>query len=508
MCGIFAMIYSSPSHDQRYLEECKKSFHLLEKRGPDSGSFIIDENKIICFQRLSIIDIGFEGNQPMLSDNGNMLMCNGEIFNFETLKTKYSVQCTSNSDCEVILDLYNKQLLPTVINSLNGDFAFFIEDIVNNKIILGRDRVGVRPLFYGFTPEDDFVVASEVKCLSMCTDICHVLPGTLLTFDKRTTRITEMYYVKETFPTQDLKTLLYESTRLRLMSERPIGCLLSGGVDSSIVASILCKLLGPENVRTYSIGMEGSLDLHYASKVALFLGTNHTQVLFTPQEGIEAIPEVIYNLESFDITTVRASVGMYLLARYISMHTDDKVIFSGEGADELLCGYLYFHYAPTPLDAHEESMRLISEMYKYDVLRADRCISCNGLELRVPFLDPSILSFCINTPGELKAPNGDIEKKLLREQFIGELPDDVLWRRKDGFSDGVSSYTKSWYEYIKEYTDYVVTEDVKDKESFYYKQIYDSFFPFYPSPVSYMWMPKWIKTNNPSGRTLKVYKDV
>jgi asparagine synthase (glutamine-hydrolysing) len=244
--------------------------------------------------------------------------------------------------------------------------------------------------------------------------------------------------------------------------------------------------------------MEGSLDLGYAKKVADYLGTDHTEVLFTPEEGLEAIPEVIYNLESYDITTVRASVGMYLLGKYISQNTNDKVIFSGEGSDELFCGYLYFHYAPTANEANTESIRLIRDMYKYDVLRADRCISCNGLELRVPFLDPDVIEYAKSIDPELKAPNGNIEKKILRDAFKGMLLEEVLYRRKDGFSDGVSGKAKPWYQYINEYTN--------GKEGEWYKEIYLNYFRHYPNPIDYYWMPKWIECgNNPSGRVLGVF---
>lgn len=222
--------------------------------------------------------------------------------------------------------------------------------------------------------------------------------------------------------------------------------------------------------------------------------------MFTPDEGLKAIPEVIYNLESYDITTVRASVGMYLLGRYISRNTTDKVIFSGEGSDELFCGYLYFHYAPTPEDAHKESIRLIRDLYKYDVLRADRCISCNGLELRVPFLDPTVIEYAKSLDPKLKAPNGSIEKKVIRDAFKGMLPDDVLYRRKDGFSDGVSGKAKPWFEYIIEHTG--------GKEKEWYIDIYNNFFPYYPKPIDYYWMPKWIDCgNNPSGRVLGVFEE-
>jgi asparagine synthase (glutamine-hydrolysing) len=509
MCGIFAVIFKDRTNCNIDYEI---SHQLLSVRGPDSQTYQVDSQRILGFTRLSINDISEDGNQPMKTTNTH-LMCNGEIFNYKQLMEKYSIDCKSKSDCEVLLHLYEKDAF--FPREFNGDFAVFIEDMKRNRVVLSRDRVGVRPLFYGFAKNSgDFVVASEMKCLSMCENIQHVVPGSIVYFDKTTRQITiEKYYEVTSIltvskPVHFLKDILIESTKRRLLSDRPIGCLLSGGLDSSVITSILCKLLGPKNVRTYSIGMEGSLDLSYARKVANFLGTNHTEVIFTAEEGLTAIPDVIYALESYDITTVRASVGMFLLGKYISKHTNDKVIFSGEGSDELLCGYLYFHYAPSGGEAHKESLRLISDLYKYDVLRADRCISPHGLELRVPFLDKDFMNFCTSLHGELKQPRDGMEKRILREQFIGELPDEVLWRRKDGFSDGVSSKTKLWYEYIEEYAEKQVSEKPSGmtKEAYYYKSIYDKFFPHYPKPIDYYWMPKWINSSNPSGRTLEVFQ--
>jgi asparagine synthase (glutamine-hydrolysing) len=478
---------------------------MLQKRGPEKRAEIKGEDYIIGFQRLSINDTTENGDQPFCSDDGNViLVCNGEIFNYKDLINRYELETKSSSDCEVILRLYEKGVFKA--SELNGDFAFVIFDKQSNTVVLGRDRIGVRPLFYGFTNTRSLVVSSEVKCMSLCEPytICHVQPATTLSIKEKNgeqSYTQNLYYdLMSILPAQsDIKTLLIEATRKRLLSDRPIGCLLSGGLDSSVICAILCSLLGPKNVRTYSIGMEGSLDLRYAKKVAEYLGTNHTEVLFTPDEGLKAIPEVIYNLESYDITTVRASVGMYLLGRYISRNTTDKVIFSGEGSDELFCGYLYFHYAPSPEDAHKESLRLIGDLYKYDVLRADRCISCNGLELRVPFLDPFVLEYAKSLDPKLKAPNGSIEKKVIRDAFKGMLPDEVLYRRKDGFSDGVSGKAKPWFQHIVEHTG--------GKEGEWYIEIYNNYFGHYPKPIDYYWMPKWIECgNNPSGRVLSVFE--
>lgn len=514
MCGIFSLFFSkNVLNRQKYLLDFDRALKLIQKRGPDVVSKVEHENYLAGFQRLSINDLSENGNQPMFSKNNDIfLMCNGEIFNYKEIAEKYNLTLNSKSDCEVILRLYEKNLLN--VEELNGDFAFVIYDHKKRLVTLSRDRIGVRPLFYGFTRDHSFIVSSEAKAMFFCDidKVFHVPPANVVTFNMMIEHVDVVpYYDLElTFPTlykeKNLKDLLIQSTNRRLLSDRPIGCLLSGGLDSSIICSILCSLLGAKNVRTYSIGMQGSLDLMYAKKVATYLGTDHHEVLFTPEEGINAIPEVVRHLESYDITTVRASVGMYLLGKYISTHSNDKVIFSGEGSDELFCGYLYFHYAPTAKDAHDESLRLIKDLYKYDVLRADRCISSHGLELRVPFLDPDVLEYAKSLPGNLKAPNGDIEKKVLREAFRGMLPDEVLFRRKDGFSDGVSGKSKPWYEYIREHVG--DNPGSTEKEKVWYKEIYDGNFPHYTKPIDYYWMPRWVNCGgNPSGRVLKVFDE-
>ena len=512
-----------PSSASKYFGKIQNAYQLLTRRGPDRGYIEQNRKFSMAFRRLCINDESVLGDQPMISENA-ILMCNGEIFNYQDMIKRFKLDCKSNSDCEVLLRMYEKGVLTLqTIKELNGDFACVIYDRKMDQIILLRDRIGVRPLFYGYTEEGDFVSASEIKYMDMCSSIAHVLPGSMVIIKNVNEKMVEAvhkYYelpsITISKPIHPLKNLLVKSVEKRLLSDRPIGCLLSGGLDSSIITSILCKLVNPKNIRTYSIGMEGSLDLKYARNVADYLHTNHTEVNFTPEEGLASIKEVIFALESYDITTVRASVGMYLLGKYISKNTQDKVIFSGEGSDELLCGYLYFHYAKTGAIAQKESLRLVSDLYKYDALRSDRCISSHGLELRVPFLDKDVVEFCTTIHGDLKKPTEGIEKFLLRNLFVGELPETVLYRRKDGFSDGVSSKTKSWYEYITEFVETQISDEefnsmkknCPSKEAYYYKKIYDQYFPYYPNPIDYYWMPKWVSLedkSNPSGRILSVF---
>lgn len=518
MCGIFALLSNKPIDK----EACHEALQSLGPRGPDNYKIEEDDNYFMGFRRLAINDLTVSGNQPMV-DKKVQFMCNGEIYNHMELQQEYGLICQSRSDCEVVMRAYIDGCdMAEFTDSINGDFAYVIRDTTTNVIIAARDRVGVRPLFYGFTDRQTLVIASEVKAMKMCTTINHILPGLIYQFcqvgQARTWYFTSNRYTGEagepiTYdklqPEKRLRKLLTDSVFIRTESERPIGCLLSGGLDSTIVTYLLVNTLGAKNVRTYSIGMQGSVDLKYAKKVADFLKTNHTEVVFTPEEGLSVIPEVIRAIESYDITTVRASIGMWLLGRYISTNTTDKVIFSGELSDELLCGYLYFHHAPTDKDAEEESKRLVENVYQYDALRADRCISSHGLELRVPFADKHVVNYCLSLPGSIKRPRG-IEKGHLREQFAGDIPDDILWRRKDGFSDGVSSMEKPWYEHIKEFVeDKVTLTTAPSKEAQYYKDIYDSIYGYFPKPIDEYWMPKWVNVDpsNPSGRIVTVKND-
>ena len=517
MCGIVALLSKNKQTQQNNISKISESFRILESRGPDSGQILKRENGIFGFQRLSINDKSINGSQPMETDSGVVLMCNGEIYNYKQLQKEFNIVCKSNSDCEVILKLYQKFGFEKTINMLDGVFAIVISD--GENVYMARDRIGVRPLFEGVTKDNgELAVASLAKCLiNFCNNIKQIEPG-MLTYNQRTKQkifLNYTYNIREiTDPVNTLiRDTLTNAIKKRLMTDRPIGCLLSGGLDSSLVTSILCKLIGPKNVRTYSIGMEKSTDLKYAKKVADYLGTVHTEVIFSPEDGIKAIPEVIYALESYDITTIRASVGMYLISKYIAENTDDVVIFSGEGSDELFAGYLYFHYAPSSDELVKESKRLVDDLYIYDVLRADRTVSVHGLELRVPFLDKEFVDLSLSLSGIQRSPRYGLEKYILRDAFKDDyLPKDILLRRKEGFSDGVSSIKTPWFKLIqKEASKFITDEDFSNssfmsKESMWYKKIYDSYFPEY-QPDMYMWMPKWVKTSDPSGRVTGVFDE-
>ena len=570
MCGILAIILQHlkmpPPH---FLEACA----FLDPRGPDRHVITSDEDGFFCFSRLCINGVSKAGDQPFISpDKRVKVMCNGEIYNHKELEERFNIDCESGSDCEVILHLYLQLGFADMVRQLDGVFAIVIVD--GDMVYYCRDPIGIRPLFSGQywkgeesrvtsltnalhdTSSHSLVLSSIAAPLirlndpiqaHFCTGIKQVQPG-VLHYYNTSTKILRKFPLalpkpkgifcngdsclnvrnllkRKSFKDADawiqtqIKELLVSAVEKRLMSDKPIGCLLSGGLDSSIVASILCSLLGPQNVRTYSIGMEGSVDLKYARLVADHLGSQHTEVKFTPEEGIAAIPDVICALETKDITTIRASVGMYLIAKYIKENTDDTVIMSGEGADEVMCGYLYFHYAPDDKALEEESARLIEELHHYDVLRADRTISENGLELRVPFLDQTFRAFIDSLPEGTRGPREGFEKYILRKAFDdGSLPREVLWRRKDGFSDGVSSVKKSWCEYIKEHAAGVVEKNTcKTKESSWYSELFYSTYlnRCSPSiqclsvyePKEEHWMPRWIDCDDPSGRALPVYDE-
>lgn len=528
MCGIlFVACATTPSKIETILE----SSEFIRSRGPDKLTSLISSKGIYIFSRLSIMDMSDDANQPFV-DGDIRLMCNGEIYNYKELIEEYSLECKSGSDCEVILRLYQKIGFSDTVKKLNGVYALIITE--KDKVYIARDRLGVRPLFFGLTDENYLAIASVPNSLApFCQSVLPFPPGLCAYHDKPSEPRYEIpddeIFVKSFWQYKDfprfkfvknnysiaIAETLTKAVKKRLMSDRPIGCLLSGGLDSSVITYILTKLLGPSNVRTYSIGIEGSTDLKYAKMVANYLGTKHTEVKFTPKEGLEIIPEVIRVLGSYDITTIRASIPMYLISKYIANNTDDKVIFSGEGSDELLEGYLYFHKAPTPEAGAEESLRLVNNLHLYDVLRADRTVSSNGLELREPFLDWDMVNLCMSLPPDIKKPCNSFEKYVLRKAFEGCLSDEIIWRRKEAFSDGVSGLKKSWYQYIQEYVDTLIPDDefepfkndFPSKEAFYYKRVFEEQIPNYGLEIDY-WLPRWCgDEKNPSARVLKEYND-
>jgi asparagine synthase (glutamine-hydrolysing) len=499
MCGIFGIISNKHNPDS----DC------IQHRGPDNTTTKKYLNQTYTFYRLKINDLSDDGNQPF-EDENFIWMCNGEIYNFKKLKNKYNITCKSKSDCEVISQLYNILGIQSMCRALDGVFAISLYNKKDDTLYLIRDMIGVRPIYY-YKDDHTFTFASESKALNFVDNpknIIQVPPSSYIRYDISTNKsYINCYYdvdnidinseLKFSMCTQKINELLISSIQKRLISDRPIGCLLSGGLDSSLVASILSKLLigRCKKLKTFSVGFKDSEDLKYAKKVAKFLKTDHYELILDYGEVIKRIPEVIKKIESYDITTIRASVGMYLLSEYISKNHSEKVIFSGEGSDEIFGGYLYFHKSPTLNEFEIETKRLVKDLCYFDVLRADRCTAAFGLELRVPFLDKELVNFVMSIPGNIRKYS-DLEKYVLRKSFERDyLPIEILMRKKEGFSDGVGGIKKPFYKHIQESLD---GDD--DSERMWYIQEYDRFYKNVPIP--YYWMPKWIQTNNPSGRIL------
>ena len=507
MCGIFGEIRRiHDTHDRFNFDKSMSHAMKCSHRGPDNTSDYFSTYRsyhmYFVFHRLAINGLDENSNQPMKIQDV-VLLCNGEIYNYKDLAKKYKINLITNSDCEIIIHLY-KLLGIQCINLLDGVFTFVLVDHKKGLVYVGHDPIGIRS---GYMAIDDnsFTIASEMKSIAK-KQVTLIPPGSYLEFNLNTHQKQVSRYFHLEFPikhTDDhsayvlIRELLYESVRKRLMSDQPIGCLLSGGIDSSIICYLVNEL-SPHKTNTFSIGLDGSPDLQYAEKVAEYLGTNHTTFVVSEQEMLDAIEPTIKQIESYDTTTVRASVPMYLLSKKIKKTTDVKVIFSGEGADELSGSYLYFHKAPSAKEFQEECIRLVKDVQHFDVLRGDKTTAGNGLEIRVPFFDKQFVKEYMSIDPKLKMVRDGYEKYLLRKSFEGKLPDEVIWRRKDGFSDGVSCMEKPWYQIIDEYTqaNYNLSEDL------YYQSIFQKYYPDKQSIVPYQWLPKWTDETNPSGRLI------
>jgi len=529
MCGIFFILSKSGLFSEENINIILSKFKLLSNRGPDKYSITYVNNYILGFQRLAINDTSDAGMQPFYMNNSitnSYTMCNGEIYNYhELVKEHKDFSPKSRSDCEILPYLFSIYSFDYTLQKLDGVFAISHLDLNSNKLYLARDRLGVKPLFYA---ENDqfFAVSSEAKALTdIFQDIQQLQPSSFMTlsltnfertYDIYTTinEITTNYNFTYDESTLVIHDLLVRSVQKRLCSDREIGCLLSGGLDSSIIASILSKELSKTNrkIHTFSIGFPDSTDIIYARQVAQFINSEHHEYIIQYEDALQEIENVIKATETYDTTTVRASTPMYMLCKWINQNFPHKVIFSGEGSDELLCGYLYFHKAPTPNDAHIDSIRLLKELYKYDVLRADRCTASNGLEFREPFLDKDLIDFVTSINPEYKVPRNGYEKEILRKAFSSNyLPDSVLWRRKAAFSDAVSSSEKPWYKWIQEYVSSSHSySDIVDYggtvESNYFKTLFYKNFNGYNLDLP-LWLPKWSNVGSePSATVLDIYK--
>ena len=507
MCGIvsiFNIQEQTPELRQKALRMSQKIRH----RGPDWSGIYTGGSAILCHERLSIVDPE-SGKQPLFSsDKKQVLAVNGEIYNHQDIRRRYAgkYQFQTGSDCEVILALYRDKGID-FLEDLSGIFAFALYDAERDEFLIARDPIGVIPLYIGYDDDGKVYVASELKALEgQCDRYEPFLPGHY--YWSREPGM-KRYYKRDWFSydavkdnaasVTDIHEALEAAVKRQLMSDVPYGVLLSGGLDSSVISAIAEKFSERRiedddkerawwpRLHSFAVGLKGAPDLAKAKLVADYIGTVHHEINYTIQEGLDAIRDVIYFIETYDVTTVRASTPMYLLARVIkSMGL--KMVLSGEGADEIFGGYLYFHKAPSPKAFHEETVRKLSKLYMYDCLRANKSLSAWGVEGRVPFLDKEFLDVAMRTNPEAKmCPGKTIEKRIVREAFANMLPDEVAWRQKEQFSDGVGY---SWIDTLKKITSDQVSDEQmahaaerfpinppRNKEEYYYRSIFAEHFP-------------------------------
>ena len=546
MCGIvcaFDLKQTAEELRPQVLEMSKKVRH----RGPDWSGIYSHKNAILAHERLAIVDPA-SGKQPLYSEDKKLILAaNGEIYNHRELRKqfegKYNFQ--TESDCEVILALYKEKGVH-FIDEMNGIFGFAIYDVEKDEYFVARDHMGIIPLYMGWDANGTFYVASELKALEgICTKIELFPPGHYLTSKdgklKRWYHRDWMEYdvVKENQTSIDkIHDALEAAVHRQLMSDVPYGVLLSGGLDSSVTSAIAKKYAAKRvesddtqaawwpQLHSFSVGLEGSPDLAAAQLVADHIGTIHHEIKFTIQEGLDAIKDVIYNLETYDITTIRASTPMYLMARVIKS-MGIKMVLSGEGADELFGGYLYFHKAPNAKEFHEETVRKLNKLHMYDCLRANKSLASWGIEGRVPFLDKEFMDVAMSINPQDKMINGErMEKWVVRKAFENYLPESVVWRQKEQFSDGVGY---SWIDTLKEVVNTKVSDEQltnahyrfpiqtpQNKEEFYYRSIFEEHFPSDAAALSVPqeasvacstkialeWDEAFKNMNDPSGRAV------
>jgi asparagine synthase (glutamine-hydrolysing) len=507
MCGVVCVFNIKEDHEtlrKQVLEMSKKVRH----RGPDWSGVYSCDHAILAHERLSIVDPQ-SGGQPLISKDGNLILSvNGEIYNHEDIRDRIgnSYDFLTKSDCEVILALYREKG-PSFLEEMNGIFGFALYDKENDDFLIARDHIGIIPLYMGWDKYGQFYVSSELKALEgQCTRIKEFPPGHFLT--KNDTEPQRWYYrdwmkyenVKDNQTSiDDLRNALEDAVHRQLMSDVPYGVLLSGGLDSSIISAIAKKYASRRietkdtqsawwpQLHSFVIGIEGSPDLAAARNVADHIGSVHHEIKYTIQEGLDAIRDVIYHLETYDVTTVRASTPMYLLARVIKS-MGIKMVLTGEGADEIFGGYLYFHKAPNAEALHDETLRKISKLHMYDCLRANKSLAAWGVEGRVPFLDKEFIDVAMRmNPQDKLSINGRMEKWVLRKAFEDYLPNSVAWRQKEQFSDGVGY---GWIDTLKRMASEKVSDDQMknaqfrfpvntpmSKEEYMYREIFSEHFP-------------------------------
>ena len=552
MCGIVCA-FDLKKNQKDLRPQLLEMSKILRHRGPDWSGIYSSESAIMGHERLAIVDPN-SGKQPLYSPNKKIVLAaNGEIYNHlelrEQLKNKY--EFSTQSDCEIILALYQEKGID-FIDDLNGIFAFAIYDSINDEFFIARDHMGIIPLYMGWDKDGTFYVASELKALEgVCSKIELFPPGHYRhsrdnTPNKWYKRNWVDYEAVKNNKTSisDLHDALSDAVHRQLMSDVPYGVLLSGGLDSSITSALAKKFSSKRvesndtqsawwpQLHSFSVGLVGSPDLEAAKKVSEYIGSIHHEVIFTIQEGLDALRDVIYHLETYDVTTVRASTPMFLIARTIKSH-GIKMVLSGEGADELFGGYLYFHKAPSAEEFHKETVRKLEKLHQYDCLRANKSLAAWGIEGRVPFLDKEFIDVAMGINPKDKMINSErMEKWVVRKAFEDYLPESVAWRQKEQFSDGVGY---SWIDTLKEVVELAVTDEQmsnahyrfplqtpQNKEEFYYRSIFEEHFPSdaaamsvpsVPSvacstTVAFDWDEAFKNQNDPSGRAvIKVHDD-
>lgn len=571
MCGIFAILHDRSQTNTPFIQE---QFLKGQHRGPDSTKLQLNNKALtLGFHRLAINGLDDISNQPIIH-NGISLICNGEIYNYKELyELMKDVTPVTHSDCEVIIHLYIKYGIEQTLRMLDGVFAFVLHDYrpsqYTSLLHIARDPLGVRPLYSLYCPNfndirnmDTFAselicFASELKCLEAFQElhsglkVDHFTPSTYSTYAQRNSCVYEWKalivnkpYAMLSFPHgfdsfglgegdkvyTNIRDYLVRAVHKRCeTTDRPVACLLSGGLDSSLIAALVSNYFNRTGLRieTFSIGLADSEDLKFARKVATYINSLHTEIILTEDEMVDSIPDVIKDIESYDTTSIRASIGNHWLGKHIAQHSDAKVIFNGDGADELFGGYLYMNKCPDDIEFDMETRRLLKDIHLFDVLRSDKCISSHGLEPRTPFLDRSLVNYVLSIDPSIRNHTNDkdgdsMEKRLLRKAFSPEyfrdicgrplLPDEILYRRKEAFSDGVSSHGRSLYTIIQEKIayklhvaeDYSANADIETEKK-YYKQIFDKLYPNCDHIVPYFWMPKYTNATDPSARTLDIY---
>ncbi len=525
MCGF--TVYTGG--DKKTRLNVANDFSKIKYRGPDN-SIVNDfgDQGWMGFHRLKIMDTSDKGNQPLVYKNIH-LVCNGEVYNFIKLKEQYKdkFDFKSDSDCEVIIPMFIEKGIFSTALELDAEFVCVIYDSVQRKYFAARDPIGIRPLFYGYTKEGDIMFASEMKSIqSQCKEVKPFPPGHVYDGEKFVcyydiSKVEKHEVINDELDDifVKLNTLLTNAVEKRLQADVPVGFLCSGGLDSSLVCAIAARMLD-KPIKTFAVGIEDSaIDTKYAKVVADYLGADHTEVLFKKQDIFDTLVELIYKIETWDITTIRASMGMYLVCKYISENSDVKVLMTGEISDEIF-GYKYTDFAPSPEEFQKEAEKRLREIYMYDVLRADRCISSNGLEARVPFGDLDFVDYVMKLSPERKMNFTGVGKYLIRKAFEGDyLPQDILYREKAAFSDAQGHTV---VDYLKEYAEELYSdEDLKaakdkyshgtpfTKESLMYRDIFEQHFPGKSAVIKDFWMPnkEWdnCDVNDPSARVLPNY---